>query len=204
MKNFEHAESVKESNDANNDQNDLSVENPVSEKTKIVTGKIKAIANSKCITIAKTRFCAEIGNVKRWYGENWASGGYGKFRVVVACVIILLAVRGLFCGWSSGGSKVPQSTEANEVARVDKVESSDKTAVSIKTENSANIEHTRAQPEPSRPYVPETHIYACQYCGNQIRSSSWPTGFKCPRRPQRPAGRVRLPNLPCQWQRMDY
>jgi hypothetical protein len=185
MQNFEHAESVKESNDANNAQNDLFEENPVSQKRKIVTDKIKAIANSKCITIAKTRICDEIGNMKRWYGENWASGGYGKFRVVVACVIILLAVRGLLCGWSSSGTEVPQSTETN-------------------AENSAKIERTQAQPEPSRPYVPETHIYACQYCGNQIRSSSWPTGFKCPQRPQRPAGRVRLPNLPCQWQRMDY
>lgn len=131
---------------------------------------------------ARTKISEEFNNIKRWYSENWSSGKYGKFRVAIVSVVILLAVRGLFFGWGSSG----------------KAASSDVASASQSTPAHSS------EPASSSSWQPETHLYACKHCGNQIRSSSWPTGFKCPRRPQRPMGRVRLPNLQCEWQRMDY
>lgn len=137
---------------------------------------VEAIRRSGIVQAIIAKIKEEIANVKAWSSVNWGNGRYGKFRVLVVSVIILLAVRGLFFGWGSSGNDA----------------SANQSMSACSSESSA-----------ASSYQPETHLYACKHCGNQIRSSSWPTGFKCPMRPQRPAGRARLPNLPCEWQRMD-
>lgn len=148
----------------------------VTDAAKSAKGKLDELAEDERVKQAKTKLSEEFSNIKGWVAENWTAGGYGRVRVAVMAVVVLLAIRGLLCGWSDPDSRVVTSGESASASQSD-------LEVLFTSE-------------------PETHLYACRYCGNQIRSKSWPNAFLCPQRPQH-QGKMRLPNLPCQWQKMD-
>ena len=91
-----------------------------SEYAKAVLAKLDAVANSAVVQQAKGRFFEEFSNAKGWVSSNWNAGCYGKFRVVMAVIIVLLAFRGLLCGWGSGGNlgnaRLQEKIEKSEVA----------------------------------------------------------------------------------------
>jgi len=146
-----------------------------SELAQSVKAKLEAAANDTRVKRVLSKAAEDFSNAKHWVSVNWAAGKYGKFRVVAAGVIVLLAARGLMCGWGGASGEVEAGDAETFVAGSSGGES----------------------------WAPEKHTYACRHCGNQIQSISYPTGFRCPQRPQRPLGKTKLPNLNCEWQRMD-
>ena len=53
----------------------------------------------------------ESGNVRTWCVRTWTQSGYGKFRVIAALILCILAFKGLFLGWSSSSDDAALARE---------------------------------------------------------------------------------------------
>lgn len=73
--------------------------------------KIGQMADSNLVRNARNMVKQELLAGRSWLKSNWTAGSYGKFRVAMAVTLVLLAVRGLFCGWSSGTSETLESAK---------------------------------------------------------------------------------------------
>ena len=146
----------------------------VSDAAKAAKEKLDELSEDARVKAAKAQALGYIAKAKVWIVDNWHAGRNGKLKVAAAFVIAFFVLKGILGFFGGRGT----------------------------AERGVQVVHESHESD-FADFKPETHLYACKYCGNQIRSASWPCGFKCPQRPQRPAGSARLPNLPCQWDRMD-
>ena len=143
-----------------------------SEYAKAVLAKLDAVANSAVVQQAKGRFFEEFSNAKGWVSSNWNAGCYGKFRVVMAVIIVLLAFRGLLCGWGSGGN-------LGNARLQEKIEKSEVAAESFG--GYWDEDNVPSSSSSSRPSGLEKKLWICRQCGNQVQSVYIPPQTQCRR-----------------------
>ena len=143
--------------------------NALKEKVK---ESVESIRRSGFVQAVMSKIKGEFANVKVWCSVNWAAGRYGKFRVMLLLILLLLACKGLFSGWGS-------SSEV-ELAKIQKEREETAAAASFLgalfsggSDNSNGPSSRSAQPE-------TMPIWTCRKCGKQLQSK-WPpsTQIRC-------------------------
>lgn len=135
--------------------------------------KIGQVADSEQVRNAQNRVKQEFLACRSWVKANWTAGAYGKFRVVLAAVIVLLAVRGLFCGWSSGTS------EALEIAKMQKETAETEAGMAFLGALLGGGSSSGYTPNTSQSSGPKKHTWMCKQCGNTVESATPPPRPQC-------------------------
>ncbi len=182
--------------------------------------KVNRLVADNRVQNARTAITNFLSDVKSWIVLNWKKPGWrGKLKVVCACVVAFFFCRGVFCGWGtsrlekelvaqkerqveSDAAHAKALCEAKKELSVQKERQLESEEAHAKALREAKDDKELREAEAAARLFgallggggggssSEKDLYMCRYCGNQVRSSGWPGGFKCSAR-----GR----NLHCDW-----
>lgn len=147
--------------------------------------KIKEIMDGSFVLEVRTKGREEVAAIKNWVMTNWSRDNYGKFRVAVMALIVVLAIRGIFCGWQT----VEQKNEAGGLeAKAPEVATEEKKSNSSITEKDLALmalllggssESGSSTSSSSSSSGPKIHAWMCRQCGNTVQGRTCPPAPLC-------------------------